>query len=134
MNGIDRSFILGYNLQSCAEEIAPVLQDLFQDSIDQSHLPTQWRKANICDKSQQENYPPVSLTSVVCKMLELIVHSHIMKHLSTANVASEPSGLRKHSSYRLSMISLQALRRTTQLSWQYSTSLRLLIKSHMKGS
>ena len=48
-------------LQSCAEEIAPVLQDLFQDSIDRGHLPTQWRKANICaifkkgDKSQPEN-------------------------------------------------------------------------------
>ena len=79
-------------LQSCAEEIAPVLQDLFQDSIDQGHLPTQWRKANICaifkkgDKSQPENYRPVSLTSVVCKMLEHIVHSHIMKHFEVNNL------------------------------------------------
>ncbi len=79
-------------LQQCADEVAPVLTDLFQNSIDQGQLPEQWRKANICalykkgDKTQPENYRPVSLTSVVCKMLEHIVHSHIMKHFEANNL------------------------------------------------
>ena len=52
-----------------------------------SKLPEGWRVAIICpiykkgDRSRPNNYRLVSLTSVVCKVLEHIVCSNIMNHL-----------------------------------------------------
>ena len=37
-------------------------------------------------KSLPSNYRPVSLTSVVCKVLESIIRDHIVKHLSKYNM------------------------------------------------
>ena len=69
-----------------ATEIAPILTDIFQTSIREGKLPKLWREANVCcifkkgDKSDPKNYRPISLTCVTCKILEHIIHSHIMKH------------------------------------------------------
>ena len=69
-----------------ATEIAPVLTDIFQTSITEEKSPKLWREANIwCifkkgDKSNQENYRPISLNCVTGKILEHIIYSH-MKHL-----------------------------------------------------
>jgi hypothetical protein len=44
-----------------------------------------WKLANVSpifkkgDKSKPANYRPVSLTSVCCKVIEHIIHSHLMK-------------------------------------------------------
>ena len=54
--------------------------------------PRQWKDAHICavskkgNKSSPENYRLVSLTSVVCKTLEHIVHSHIMDHFEEQGI------------------------------------------------
>ena len=70
-----------------AEELTPMLTDVFQSSINEGYVPSQWREANVCgiykkgQKTEPSNYRPVSLTSVICKILEHIVHSHIMGHL-----------------------------------------------------
>jgi hypothetical protein len=53
----------------------------------QGILPTDWKTANVVPifkkgvKIKAENYRPVSLTSVVCKMMEHIICSSIMEHL-----------------------------------------------------
>ena len=79
-------------LHLCADEISPVLTKIFQSSVDEGVLPTQWRDANICAifkkgaKDDPANYRGVSLTSVVSKILEHIIHSHIMKHLEDHNI------------------------------------------------
>ena len=73
-------------LKMAATEIAPILTDIFQISIREGKLPKLWREANICcsfkkgDKSNPENYRPISLNCVTCKILEHSIHSH-MKHL-----------------------------------------------------
>lgn len=73
-------------LKICASELAPVFTTLFQASLDQGVVPDDWKKANIVpiykkgDKSKAENYRPVSLTSISCKLLEHIIHSNIMTH------------------------------------------------------
>ncbi len=65
-------------LKEVAHEIAPILQVIFQASIDRSEVSKDWRSADIVavykkgDKSCPPNYRPVSLTSVPCKMLEHI--------------------------------------------------------------
>ena len=57
-----------------AEEIAPVLQCIFQKSLDTGELPLDWRKANITTlfkkgaTTDPANYRPVSLTCTCCKL------------------------------------------------------------------
>ena len=41
------------------------------------------------DRTRAENYRPVSLTSVCCKVLEHVVHSHVMKHLDCYKVLTK---------------------------------------------
>ena len=79
--------IPNYILKECASQIAPSLTVIFQKSIDTGTLPEDWLSASIScvykkrDTHAAENYRPVSLTSVPCKLLEHIICKHIMKHL-----------------------------------------------------
>ena len=74
------------------EIIAPMLTHLFQQSIDNGSVPMDWKKANICaifkkgDRTICKNYRPVSLTCVMCKILEHVVASHIMSHLDDNDI------------------------------------------------
>ena len=74
-------------LKTCAEELAPSISAIFQKSIDTGTLPEDWLSANIApvfkkgDVHAAENYRPVSLTCVSCKLLEHIICKHILKHL-----------------------------------------------------
>ncbi|KAK6182069.1 hypothetical protein SNE40_009833 [Patella caerulea] len=74
-------------LKAAATELAPVLTQLFQLSLDTGQTPKDWRDARVVpifkkgEKHQPANYRPVSLTSIICKILEHIVHSSIMDHL-----------------------------------------------------
>ena len=64
----------GKLLKATAHEIAPVLQVIFQRSIDEGTLPQAWKEATISPvykkecRSNPANYRPVSLT---CTVLEL---------------------------------------------------------------
>jgi hypothetical protein len=79
-------------LKECAVQLAPILQKIFQVSIDTGDPPKDWRDSNISsifkkgDKHLPENYRPVSLTSVPCKLLEHIICRHLMKHLETNRI------------------------------------------------
>ena len=88
-------------LKEFAKEIAPILSIIYQASIDTGHLPADWKTANISpiykksDRTKASNYRPVSLTSVPCKVLEHVVHSHIMKHFDAHNIlTSQQHGFR----------------------------------------
>jgi hypothetical protein len=68
-----------------AKQISPALTLVFQASINQGKVPEEWKSANITplfkkgDRSAPVNYRPVSLTSVCSKVMEHIIHSHIIK-------------------------------------------------------
>ena len=74
-------------LQNCVEEISPVLAMIFRKSMEQGVVPEEWRQANVIPifkkgkKSDPGNSRPVSLTSVVCKMMESIIKDDLMAHL-----------------------------------------------------
>ena len=81
-------------LKECAKEISPAITSIFQASLETGKLPTDWTNANISpiykkgDKHTAENYRPVSLTSVTCKILEHIICSHLLKHTDKHRILS----------------------------------------------
>ena len=74
-------------LRELREEIAPIIQIIFDRSLKTGKLPADWMKANVMtvfkkgDKSLTANYRPISLTCILCKVLEHILASNIVKHL-----------------------------------------------------
>jgi hypothetical protein len=79
-------------LKTVANEIAPVMQCLFQQSYDQGVLPDDWKNALVTalhkkgSKSDPGNYRPISLTCITCKIMEHVVLSHVAKHMSRNNI------------------------------------------------
>ena len=75
-------------LREAAAEVVKPLTLIFQKSISEGKLPDDWKKANITpiykkgSRSEAGNYRPVSLTSVVCKLLESIIRDQILGYLN----------------------------------------------------
>jgi len=76
-------------LYEIRHEIAQPLKRLFKASYNTGMLPADWRSANITaiykkgNKKELCNYRPVSLTSIVCKVMESIVRDFTMEHFLT---------------------------------------------------
>ena len=92
-------------LKTCAHEVVDMYVTLFQASLDQGVVPPDWKEGNIVplykkgDRALPENYRPVTLTSISCKLLEHVVHSNIMKHLDRFNILDDAQhGFRKRRS------------------------------------
>ena len=79
-------------LKELANELAKPLTLLFQMSLDHGKVPIQWKLANVTPiykkgtKSSPANYRPVSLTSIVCKLLEKVVAKHILSHVESNRI------------------------------------------------
>ena len=75
-------------LKELREEIAPIIQVIFERSIKTGKLPSEWCRAQVSpifkkgDKSSPANYRPISLTCILCKVLEHIMASHLVRHLN----------------------------------------------------
>ena len=69
-----------------ALQLAKVYTHLFQQSYDSGILPTSWTHAMVCpiykkgNRSAPENYRPVSLTAIPCKLMEHVLASKIWAH------------------------------------------------------
>ena len=94
-----------------AEELSPALVKLYQHSVDVGEVPQEWRDANVDpifkkgEKHQPSNYHPVSLTSVVSKVLEHIVYSNIMSQYDRWNILCDSQhGFRKRGSCETQLI------------------------------
>ena len=92
-------------LREEADEIAPAITLLFQASLNQGNTPSTWRKALVVpifkkgSKSDASNYRSISLTSVLCKLCEHILHSTILTHLANHKILSDAQhGFRKRTS------------------------------------
>ena len=61
--------IAPFILKNCAFEITPILQVIFEQSLNSGILPSDWLTANICpifkkgNRSDPSNYQPISLTA-----------------------------------------------------------------------
>jgi hypothetical protein len=107
-------------LREVADIIAPALTRIYQASLDTGTVPTDWRTANIVpifkkgDQSKASNYRPVSLTAICSKMLEHIIHSNVMDHLTYYNILSDSQhGFRARGSCETQLVvTIQELAKT----------------------
>ena len=74
-------------LKEIVEQISTPLAKVFNLSQEEGIVPAEWKEANITllfkegSRNKPENYRPVSLTSVVCKLLETLIRDHMVEFL-----------------------------------------------------
>ena len=67
---------------------------LLNKTIEEGDIPVDWKRAWVSpvykkgSKNKAENYRPISLTSIVCKLMETFVKNAIMEHLVNENLLS----------------------------------------------
>ena len=82
-------------LKSTASESAKILQIIFKQSLQTGCLLKDWRDANVSpifkkgDRHQTQNYRPVSLTSISCKILEHIIVKQILNHFDLHKILTK---------------------------------------------
>ena len=86
--------IAGRLLKELASELAMFFSHMFNLSLDTSNVPPLWKEQWINptfekgNKSEPENYRPVSFTCLTSKIMEHIICSHIRNHLNIFSILS----------------------------------------------
>lgn len=74
-------------LSKCSDVLAPILNVLFNTSIQSHSVPNEWKKAHIVpvfkkgDKQSVQNYRPISLLPAVSKVMERLIFNHLYPFL-----------------------------------------------------
>ena len=74
-------------LLEIVDQISIPLATVFNLSLEEGIVPLEWKEANIIplfkkgSRNKSENYRPVSLTSVICKLLERLIKDHLVDFL-----------------------------------------------------
>ena len=74
-------------LREAAEQESEILTDISNSSLESGQVPDDWREANVTPLFKKEfreelgNYRPVSLTSVVGKVLETLIRDQMRNDL-----------------------------------------------------
>ena len=82
-------------LKSCAPELAPVLNKLFQLSYNLGIFLSSWKLGSRFpypqkgDKSDLSDYRPIAITSLISKTMETIITKQLLAFLETANLLSD---------------------------------------------
>ena len=89
--------ILPIFLKTCRNELAPVFCDLFNFFIQKGQVPKAWKEANVVPvykggskpKDDVKSYRPVSLTSILCKVMEKLISERIMAYVDEHGILSD---------------------------------------------
>ena len=79
-------------LKEIVEQISTPLAKVFNLSLEERIIPSEWKEANSRPlfknglRNKPENYRPVSLTSVVCKLLETLIRDSMVEFLVKHNL------------------------------------------------
>jgi hypothetical protein len=82
-------------LKETANRISRPLCMIFESSMETGVLPATWKTAHVTalfkkgNKHKPENYRPVSLTSVVCKVMEHFIREAIIQHMDSNNLFTD---------------------------------------------
>ena len=89
-------------LKELSEELSIPLCILFKKSLSESTIPSDWKTATVIpifkkgSKTNPGNYRPVSLTCIVCKILESFVRDAVVEHMTVHNLYAKcQHGFRK---------------------------------------
>lgn len=79
-------------LKSLAPRIFPLSLALFSQSLSTGVIPRHWKVVKVVpffksgDRSSPLNYRPISLTSIIFKSFEHVIHSQVIKYLEEQNL------------------------------------------------
>ena len=133
-------------LKTVSSEIVLLMQFLFQELYNQGCVPEDWNKTIVTAIHKKVptwdpgNYPPISLTCLVCKVMEHVVRSHMAKHLAAylsylaLNTVFRKNCLLKCNSSLQYMTVGKLLTIVGSVIWSYCISLRPLIWCHTVDS
>ena len=76
------------------KSISKPIAQLLNKTMEVGKLPMDWKKANVSPiykkgaRNKAENYRPISLTSIICKLMESFIKDEIMSHIKANNLLS----------------------------------------------
>ncbi|CAG4989213.1 unnamed protein product [Colias eurytheme] len=82
-------------LKTCAPELSPILTRLFRLSLKIGMVPKAWKLANIQpvpkkgSRADPSNYRPISITSIICKIMERILNYRLLTHLESNDLLND---------------------------------------------
>ena len=90
-----------------------MLKLLFERSLESGTVPSIWTSANFSplfkkgDKSTAANYRPISLTCILCKVMEHLIASNVARHLDSNGIMYDlQHGFRERRSCETQLASL----------------------------
>ena len=78
-------------MKECSEQLTEPLKQIFTKSFNEWKLPDIWEQTNVTaihksgEKTNPENYRPISLTSVVCKLMGRLIRDKLLDHMNENN-------------------------------------------------
>jgi hypothetical protein len=100
-------------LKICLEPLLPVLEHIFNYSMQTCVFPDVWKAANIKPipkiktPTQCKDYRPVSILNVLSKVFEKVVYSQTVQHLDKYSILNQmQSGFRRHHSTITALINV----------------------------
>ena len=82
-------------LKETSDTLALPIAIIFRKSLAEGKIPNDWRLAHVSpifkkgSKSAANNYRPVSLTCILCKIMEKLVREKVVEHLETNDLISK---------------------------------------------
>ena len=103
--------IPSFILKAVADQLAPILTELYQTSLNTGEVPQDWKDAHVVPlfKTDERHlasiYRSVSLTSITCKVMEHIMHSSVMDQFDRNKILTNAQhGFRKNRSCESQLI------------------------------
>ena len=82
-------------IKELADFIIEPIGIIFRNSMESGTIPSQWKEARVSaiykkgNKKLAGNYRPVSITSVLCRILEKLIRNQIVEYMQSENLLSD---------------------------------------------
>ena len=89
-------------LKECATSLAKPISIIYRQSLETGSVPSAWKKGSVTplhktgSRHDACNYRPVTITSILCRVLEKIIKRSVVDHLENINfISNEQHGFRE---------------------------------------